>query len=82
MKRVTCALPNASSSINGVAFEPAVGGGVTSAAIEDAIAKQFEGIPGYTVADVEGGQQTLAPPDGKQKAKRPPGDVDGQAPGG
>lgn len=82
MKRVICALPNASSSINGVAFEPAAGGGVTSAAIEDAIAEQFEGIPGYTVVEVEGGQQTVAPPGGKQKAKPQPGDADGQAAGG
>lgn len=50
MKKVLCTLPNASALINGVEFEE-TDAGMLSAAVEDDVAKQFEGIPGYELID-------------------------------
>ena len=44
--RVLCTLPNASESINGVAFE-AVPGGMLSETIDATVAAHFLRIPGY-----------------------------------
>ena len=51
MIKVTCKLPNASTNINSIDFEP-VDGGVT-AVMDDESAAQFEGIPGYTLEAVQ-----------------------------
>jgi hypothetical protein len=47
MIKVTCALPNASTNINGIDFDPVDGGVV--AVMSDETAEQFNGIPGYTL---------------------------------
>lgn len=59
MFRVKCSLPNASSLINGVEFEQAVGGGMISVAVEQKVAAQFRGIPGYEIVR-EGGKAGVA----------------------
>lgn len=50
MPRVICTLPNASTLISGVKFEPHAGGGMISENISDEKAKRFASIPGYEIA--------------------------------
>jgi hypothetical protein len=64
MKKIICDLPNASTLINGVAFEQTLDGAVMSVdAVSDDVAAQFKGIPGYHLVDAE--------PKSKQKAEVP-----------
>ena len=52
MKRVSCALPNATSPINGIEF--ALSGDVLlSVELTEEVANQFLDIPGYAILDVE-----------------------------
>ena len=64
MKKVLCTLPNASALINGVEFEE-TDAGMLSAAVEDDVAKQFEGIPGYELIDA--GEAKKEPVKGAKK---------------
>lgn len=48
--RILCTLPNASDSINGVAFEP-TDGGMLSEDVGADVAELFLSIPGYAPAD-------------------------------
>lgn len=52
MKIVTCTLPNASTLISGVEFSESKEG-MVSGPVADEVAAQFEGIPGYELADAE-----------------------------
>lgn len=52
MKIVTCTLLNASTLINGVAFSGSESG-MVSEPVADEVAAQFEGIPGYELADAK-----------------------------
>jgi hypothetical protein len=52
MKLVTCTLPNASTSINGIEFAQTADG-MVSVPVDDDVAAAFASIPGYTVADAE-----------------------------
>lgn len=49
MPRIHCKLPNASTNINGVAFEPHPQGGMISEEIDDERAAHFASIKGYKV---------------------------------
>jgi hypothetical protein len=51
MIKVTCTLPNASTNINGVDFDPVEGG--VAAVVSKETADQFDGIPGYVLEAVE-----------------------------
>lgn len=70
MKKVLCTLPNASALINGVEFEE-TDAGMLSAAVEDDVAKQFEGIPGYELIDA--GEAKKADAGAAKGAKKEPG---------
>lgn len=50
MPRIHCKLPNASTSINGVAFEPHPQGGMISEEIDEERAAHFASIKGYKIA--------------------------------
>lgn len=52
-KKVICNLPNASKEINGIKFVHTEEGVISADVLEDAVAKQFDGIPGYTLVDAE-----------------------------
>ncbi|TXH43132.1 MAG: hypothetical protein E6Q97_34585 [Desulfurellales bacterium] len=52
-KKVICNLPNASEEINGIKFVHTEEGVISADVLEDAVAKQFDGIPGYTLVDAE-----------------------------
>lgn len=70
MKKVLCTLPNASALINGVEFEE-TDAGMLSAAVEDDVAKQFEGIPGYELIDA--GEAKKADASAAKATKKEPG---------
>jgi hypothetical protein len=54
MFKIKCFLPNASDSINGIAFSPCEDGGVESVdAVSEEDARQFEGIQGYALIPSE-----------------------------
>ena len=80
MKKVTCTLPNVSDEINGIKFELA--DGVATAELEDDVAAQFDGIPGYEIVEAgkKGGKKDAGkalagdqPPIGGDHSP-PPGD--------
>lgn len=48
--RVLCTLPNASTQIGGIKFEPTEGG-MLSEPLDEAQAKRLCGIPGYSLAN-------------------------------
>ena len=48
MAKVICSLPNASTEINGVAFE-STDGGMLSVEVTDEVAEAFVAIPGYAL---------------------------------
>ncbi len=52
-KKVICNLPNASEEINGIKFVHTEEGVISADVLEDAVAKQFDGIPGYTLVEAE-----------------------------
>ena len=54
MKIVKCTLPNVGATVNGIPFSFANGFHSTGE-LDDALAKQFDGIPGYQVVDVNAG---------------------------
>lgn len=60
MKIVTCTLPNASTSINGVEFS-ATADGMVSVPVADEVASGFASIPGYSVADAKPAKPVKAP---------------------
>ncbi len=66
-KKVTCTLPNASELINGVKFE-VVDGVVVADGLEDDVAAQFDGIPGYEIED--GKAETAAEKKAREKAEK------------
>lgn len=69
MAKVICTLPNASTSINGVAFVSAKGA-MISEEISDEKAAHFASIKGYTLADRKGKpvEQPADPNAGEQGA--------------
>lgn len=57
MSRIHCRLPNASTKINGVAFEPHPNGGMISEEIDQERAEHFASIKGYKiVGEKKGGR--------------------------
>lgn len=71
--RVRCTLPNATSPINGVAFETAQDGSLVSAPIDTDTTKHFLSIPGYVAIpelDVPPPERSVAV--GAEPAVEPP----------
>jgi len=77
MKKVTCTLPNVSDEINGIKFE--LDDGVATAELEDDVAAQFDGIPGYEIADAGKKSAAKGAGKGKEPESKPEG---GQTPPG
>lgn len=78
-KKVTCTLPN-DGTINGIKFE--ADGDHVAAVVEDAVAAQFEGIPGYEVAEAEKAPVAPKKAAAKKEAEQTPPAGDGGAPAG
>lgn len=55
MPRVICKLPNTSTLINGVKFDPHPDGGMVSEEIDEAAAKAFLLVPGYALLEPAAG---------------------------
>lgn len=52
-RTITCTLPNASDNINGIRFiKQDDDSGMMATVEDDSLADQFDGIPGYVIADV------------------------------
>lgn len=74
MKKIICDLPNASELINGIKFESTLDGAVISLEpVEDDVAAQFDGIPGYHLVDAEPAgkkSETAAEKKAREKAEK------------
>lgn len=89
MAQVVCRLSNASTVINGVAFEKVEGHGMVSAEIEDEVARNFCLVPGFAVweepdGSSDGTDSDPADPAAEKPKKRgrPPKGDDASAPSG
>lgn len=77
MPKILCTLPNASSLINGIRFEPAEHGMQSVEDLPDEVAAGFSAIPGYQVVGAEAPRETKpdvpanAPADQPKKRGRP-----------
>ncbi len=73
--KILCTLPNASTRINGVAFEPVEGGVQSVDELTQEHIDHFGAIEGYTLfdTDADGDDQDSAPSDNAQAAQAPRG---------
>lgn len=73
MAKVICRLPNASSNIDGIEFQPHPdGNGMVSADISDEQAARFLSIPGYEAVAAKGSRKAAVTPPATPAPTKPP----------
>lgn len=64
VRKLLCTLPNASESINGIAFEPYEGGMISVDpidTIDESLVRKFLRINGYKIVEVRTNEAAVAP---------------------